>query len=55
MKYYSLAAIQMCMSAALVAIIWHLLGGSETVIKIIVDTLLFFISYQIQRRWVFRK
>lgn len=55
MKYYSLAAIQMCMSAALVAIIWHLLGGSETAIKIIVDTLLFFISYQIQRRWVFRK
>ena len=55
MKYYSLAAIQMCMSAALVAIIWHLLSGSETAIKIIVDTLLFFISYQIQRRWVFRK
>ena len=55
MKYYSLAAIQMSMSAALVAAIWHALSGSETAIKIVVDTLLFFISYQIQRRWVFRK
>ena len=54
-KYYSLAAIQMSMSAALVAAIWHALSGSETAIKIVVDTLLFFISYQIQRRWVFRK
>ena len=55
MKYYSLAVIQMVMSAALVSLIWHAFLGSETAIKIMVDTLLFFISYQIQRRWVFRK
>lgn len=54
-KYYSLAIVQMSLSAALVAIIWNILAGSETVIKIIVDTILFFISYQIQRRWVFKK
>ena len=54
MKYYSLAAFQMLLSAAMVAAIWNMLSGSETAIKIVVDTILFLASYQIQRRWVFK-
>ncbi|KXT87723.1 bifunctional glycosyltransferase family 2/GtrA family protein [Streptococcus oralis] len=53
-KYYSLAAFQMLASATLVTVIWNMFSGSETVIKIIVDMILFLVSYQIQRRWVFR-
>lgn len=54
-KYVLLAVVQMSCSALLVN------GGSlllpkvpETVIKIIVDTLLFFASYKIQQKFVFR-
>lgn len=54
-KYYSLAIVQMILSAVLVSAVWHIIFGSETIIKIVVDTILFFVSYQIQRRWVFRK
>ena len=54
MKYYSLAAFQMLLSAAMVTAIWNMLSGSETAIKIVVDTVLFLASYQIQRRWVFK-
>mgnify|MGYP000850032132 CR=1 FL=1 len=54
-KYYSLAIVQMILSAILVSAVWHIIFGSETIIKIVVDTILFFVSYQIQRRWVFRK
>lgn len=53
-KYYSLCVVQMILSALLVSVVWHLLGGSETIIKICVDTVLFFVSYQVQRRWVFK-
>ena len=42
------------MLATLVFVIWNMTNMSETVIKIIVDTVLFLISYQIQRKWVFR-
>ena len=30
-------------------------GGGKTVIKLIVDFILFFLTFQIQREWVFRK
>ena len=53
-KYYTLAAFQMLLSAAMVTAIWKMLSGSETAIKIVVDTILFLVSYQIQRRWVFK-
>lgn len=52
-KYYSLAVFQMLLSAVMVAVIWNISSGSETAIKIVVDTILFLASYQIQRRWVF--
>ena len=53
-KYYSLAVFQMLLSATMVTFIWNICSGSETAIKVVVDTLLFLASYQIQRRWVFK-
>lgn len=54
-KYYSLAVFQMLLSAAMVTVVWNMFSGSETAIKILVDTILFLTSYQVQRRWVFRE
>lgn len=52
-KYLILCVVQMCMSAALVAAIYGMAGSGATLIKIVVDVCLFFLSYQIQREWVF--
>ena len=53
-KYALLAVIQMSLSALLVtAGISIFPAFPEVVIKIIVDTLLFFLSYFIQRKFVF--
>ncbi|MBQ8198494.1 MAG: bifunctional glycosyltransferase family 2/GtrA family protein [Lachnospiraceae bacterium] len=54
-KYYTLAVVQMSLSAFGVWAVFGMLGGSETLIKILVDTVLFLISFQIQREWVFKK
>lgn len=57
-KYYVLCIIQMSVSALLVYAISHSLAAStalSTVIKAVIDTCLFFISFRIQRNWVFRK
>jgi putative flippase GtrA len=58
-KYYILATVQMSVSATILWIVAHLsdFGYSAIVLaffKIIIDTALFFISYYIQRKWVFR-
>ena len=57
LRYYCLCIPQMLVSAGLVTLINHLLSNSlpiiATLIKFAVDTCLFFISYQIQREWVF--
>lgn len=53
-KYYILATIQMGLSYIGVYLLSRLLHINTTVIKIVVDLLLFFISFQIQREWVFR-
>lgn len=53
-KYYRLAVFQMLLSAAMVTVVWNMFSDSETAIKIVVDTILFIASYQVQRRWVFR-
>ncbi len=53
-KYYSLVIVQLLLSAFLVN---HLLTfiTYSTLRKCIIDTLLFAVSFQIQREWVFRK
>ena len=57
LRYYCLCIPQMLVSAGLVTLINHLLSNSvpilATLIKFCVDTGLFFLSYGIQREWVF--
>ena len=38
-KYYSLAVFQMLLSTAMVTALWNMFSGSETAIKIVVDTI----------------
>ncbi len=55
-RYYLLAIPQMLISAGLVSILSVLLSKNpeiKTVIKLVVDMILFFISYRIQQTWVF--
>lgn len=52
-KYYLLCIIQMFLSAFLVIQVNRLWGISKLVEKIIVDTILFFVSYHIQRVFIF--
>lgn len=54
LKYYCLAAVQMLVSAKLVTMLVNLLPFADTVVKMLVDTVLFLISYQIQQHWIFR-
>lgn len=53
--YYSLAAIIMLASAGLVTFFVYIFGGGKTFTKLFVDLCLFFVSYQIQQRVIFRK
>lgn len=54
-KYYLLCAIQMGCSAGLVTLLYFLFPISETLIKIVVDSVLFVISYKIQNKYIFRE
>lgn len=53
-KYYSLVIVQMLVSAGMVIFLHNIFRGNELVEKIIVDTVLFLISYQIQNIYIFR-
>ena len=56
LRYFCLAVVQMGISALLVSRFYRLLpGGSELLVKIPVDVLLFFVSFQIQRVFVYKK
>ena len=52
-RYYLLCICQFFCSWVGVWGLTLIIGGSSVLAKIIVDTLLFFISFNIQRRWVF--
>ena len=56
-RYYLLAVAQIIVSAAVVFLFERLLGISSallsTLIKVVVDTVLFFFSFRIQHIWVF--
>ena len=58
-RYYVLAACQITVSACLVFLAEHVFAITSpalaTLAKIVVDTLLFFVSFRIQHRWVFRR
>ncbi len=57
-RYYALCVPQMLLSAAGVTALSHMFGadsaGIITVIKLLVDTVLFICSYIIQKKWVFK-
>lgn len=53
-KYALLAVCQMACSAFLVNALYGLIGGAEVLVKMPVDILLFFISFAIQREFVYR-
>ena len=62
LRYYALCIVQTAISAGLVTLLSHLIGQAlghtvpaivATLVKVVVDTTLFFISYGIQREWVF--
>ena len=59
LRYYALAIAQMAVSAALVWIVQtalHITSPEfQTLAKMFVDTVLFFISFRIQHSWVFRE
>lgn len=56
-RYYILAVVQIMVSAAVVFLFEHLLSISSaflsTLVKVVVDTVLFFFSFRIQHIWVF--
>lgn len=54
-KYYTLSISQMCISALVVYLLHSMIGQGEVAIKIIVDTMLFIVSFYVQREWVFKK
>lgn len=54
-KYYALCAAQLCCCASFVYLICQGMGLSETIVKLVVDALLFIVSFQIQKNWVFRE
>lgn len=53
LRYYTLCLAQMLCSGLLVNVGCLLIPLHESVVKLIVDTLLFIISFNIQREWVF--
>ena len=54
-RYYTLCVLQMIVSAGLVTGIHLLTQWDSSALKLIVDCLLFFVSYRIQRNWVFKE
>lgn len=54
-QYYVLCIVQLCCSAGFVVLLDYMIGWDKTFEKIIVDSVLFVISYQIQRTWVFKE
>lgn len=54
-KYYVLCIIKMFLSALLVLFIHNIFDFiNETVIKIIIDVILYFISYKVQKKYIFK-
>jgi len=54
-KYFGLVGLQMALSAGLVYVLFLLFRDGEVWIKVFVDSLLFVISYYVQKRWIFKR
>ncbi|GMR71142.1 MULTISPECIES: bifunctional glycosyltransferase family 2/GtrA family protein [Aerococcus] len=56
LKYYTLVIVQICLSAVLVYAVHAVLQSEEVVaVKVIVDTLLFVLSYYVQKNFIFKE
>ena len=55
LKYYTLCVVQMLISGISVSILYSIIGNSEVIIKLIVDTILFVVNYRIQRIYIFNE
>lgn len=55
LRYYILCLGQLIVSWLLVIAVFQKLHWDTTIIKTLIDMCLFFVSYHIQRRWVFRE
>ncbi|MEG2082248.1 MAG: bifunctional glycosyltransferase family 2/GtrA family protein, partial [Oscillospiraceae bacterium] len=53
-KYILLCVVQLCLSAFFVEKLFLILHINESIVKIMTDMILFFISFTIQREWVFK-
>lgn len=53
-KYFTLVIVQMALSAVSVYCLYNVIHIPETIVKIIVDTVLFFLSYRIQKAFIFK-
>lgn len=55
-KYYSLVIVQTFVSSLLVSMVHNMLMNfSPTILKVVIDLLLFLISFYVQKKWVFHK
>lgn len=55
-KYYGLVVVQTFISSSLVSLIHNaLIDFSPTILKVVIDLLLFLISFYVQKKWVFHK
>ena len=54
-KYFILCVIQMFISAFAVSELFKVFNVNSTLIKVVVDTIIFVINFVIQREWVFKK
>ncbi|MCQ2244461.1 MAG: bifunctional glycosyltransferase family 2/GtrA family protein [Bacteroidaceae bacterium] len=55
LKYYTVVVAIMFTSGICVSTLYNLLGINATVLKIFVDSVIFFIDFCVQREWVFKK
>lgn len=54
-KYFGLVGLQMALSAGLVYVLFLVIRDGEVWIKVLVDSLLFVVSYYVQKRWIFKR
>ncbi|MCC5891230.1 bifunctional glycosyltransferase family 2/GtrA family protein [Exiguobacterium sp.] len=54
-KYFSLVGAQMALSAGLVYALFFIFRDGEVILKVIVDSFLFVVSYYVQKRWIFKR
>ncbi|MBR2338208.1 MAG: bifunctional glycosyltransferase family 2/GtrA family protein [Clostridia bacterium] len=54
LRYAVVCVVQVCISAFATRELYELLHWGETLLKVLVDTALFLVSFRVQRSWVFR-